>query len=205
MVPPSLTISKVVSSASRSRMIRHLCRPASNVSVGMRGAPSAGGGSVSASLLSRRGRSGNTRRLLPVKIFRPAGSGADHGLPVHWWTKRTSTWSAATSRTPPCDRGTPRLPDPLRPRRSNQRLPWDRRDHPVSIRSGPALSSAPSGGGRLERLKHDPFAIRQLQLQACSPPDRDSLLDVIHRQAQRFGERVTDNGYRLTCHWDDQV
>lgn len=57
--------------------------------------------------------------------------------------------------------------------------------------------------GRLQRLELDPFAIRRLQLQACSPPERDWLLGVIDRQAQRFGGRITDDGSHLTCHWGD--
>lgn len=57
--------------------------------------------------------------------------------------------------------------------------------------------------GRLERLELDPFAIRRLQLQACSPPDRDWLLGVIDRQAQRFGGRVIDSGAHLTCRWEE--
>ncbi|WP_240031447.1 CapA family protein [Guyparkeria sp. SCN-R1] len=57
--------------------------------------------------------------------------------------------------------------------------------------------------GRLQRLELDPFVIRQLQLQACSPPERDWLLGVIDRQAQRFGARVTDTGNTLSCRWSD--
>ncbi len=57
--------------------------------------------------------------------------------------------------------------------------------------------------GGLQHLELDPFAIRRLQLQACSPAERDWLLGVIDRQAQGFGGRVTDDGAHLTCHWGD--
>lgn len=58
-------------------------------------------------------------------------------------------------------------------------------------------------GGRLTHLELDPFAIRQLRLQACSPPDRDWLVGVLDRQAQRVGGRVIDNGAHLTCRWQE--
>ena len=56
--------------------------------------------------------------------------------------------------------------------------------------------------GRLSRLELDPFVIRRLQLQSCSRPDREWLVGMLDRQAQRFGGRVSDAGSCLVCHWD---
>ena len=55
--------------------------------------------------------------------------------------------------------------------------------------------------GRLKALELDPFAIRRLQLQPCSRPDREWLVGMLDRQAQRFGGGVTDDGTALACHW----
>ncbi|MCL7744136.1 CapA family protein [Guyparkeria hydrothermalis] len=56
--------------------------------------------------------------------------------------------------------------------------------------------------GQLHALELDPFAIRRLQLQSCSRPDREWLAGMLDRQAQRFGGEVSDTGTRLVCHWD---
>ncbi|KTG17528.1 poly-gamma-glutamate biosynthesis protein [Guyparkeria sp. XI15] len=71
-------------------------------------------------------------------------------------------------------------------------------------RSDLALLYRPTlDGGRLSRLELDPFVIRRLQLQSCSGPDREWLVGMLDRQAQRFGGHVSDAGSHLICHWID--